>query len=353
MYRVLESSHELCLGLEPPDERRVVGELGTDHLDRDFAADRRLVRAVRDAERADPDLLAQLVAADRRAESACVGDEPCTARIERLVADDDLVVYASKADRRFYTELFTESRRDHLVRPQCFGLPTAPVRREHPALCQPFTERMLPHERFELGDQLLRETAGEVDLDARLDHLEPQLLEPRDLPLGGRLVRELLERSAAPHRQGFAEHDRRGAGIASHERAAFTDEVFEPPRVDVVRSGLDEVARRPCHEHRGVVPRPTPGLERLSEARDVDPERVLAIGPGLSAPERVDDPVGREHHVRIGEQQREAGSLPERTDVHRASVSYHLELAEDPELHGVHPRDRPYFRWSASMRLAT
>ena len=45
--RVLEPGDELGLGLEPADERRVVGELGRDHLDRHLAPDDRLVGADR------------------------------------------------------------------------------------------------------------------------------------------------------------------------------------------------------------------------------------------------------------------------------------------------------------------
>ena len=64
--RVLEPGDELGLGLEPADERRVVGELGPDHLDRHLAPDDRLVGAVDRPEGAAPELLAQLVAADRQ-----------------------------------------------------------------------------------------------------------------------------------------------------------------------------------------------------------------------------------------------------------------------------------------------
>ena len=64
--RVFEPGDELGLGLEPADERRVVGELRPDHLDRDFASDDRLVGAIDGAEGAPAELVAQLVAADRQ-----------------------------------------------------------------------------------------------------------------------------------------------------------------------------------------------------------------------------------------------------------------------------------------------
>jgi hypothetical protein len=67
---MLELRYQLGLGLEAADERRVVDQLGTDDLDRDLPPDRRLVRAIDDAEVTAADLLAQLVAANRAAERA-------------------------------------------------------------------------------------------------------------------------------------------------------------------------------------------------------------------------------------------------------------------------------------------
>jgi hypothetical protein len=56
--RVFERGDELGFGLEPADERGVIGELGLDHLDRHFASDGWLVGAEDRAERASPELLA-------------------------------------------------------------------------------------------------------------------------------------------------------------------------------------------------------------------------------------------------------------------------------------------------------
>ena len=67
---MLELGDQLRLGLEAADERRPVGQLGADHLDRHLPADRGLVRAKDDAEVAAADLLAELVAPHRAAERA-------------------------------------------------------------------------------------------------------------------------------------------------------------------------------------------------------------------------------------------------------------------------------------------
>ncbi len=65
--RMLEPGDELCLGLEAPDEVRIVGQFGPDDLDRDLAPDGGLVRPVRHAERTLADLLTQLVSPDSQA----------------------------------------------------------------------------------------------------------------------------------------------------------------------------------------------------------------------------------------------------------------------------------------------
>jgi hypothetical protein len=66
--RVLELRDESRLRLEPAHERGLVDQLRADHLDRDLAPDRRLVRAIDHADVATADLLAELVAPDRAAE---------------------------------------------------------------------------------------------------------------------------------------------------------------------------------------------------------------------------------------------------------------------------------------------
>ena len=65
---MLETSDELCLGLEAPDERAIIGEIGTDHLDGNVAIERRMMRSVHAAERTFADELLQDVAAQRMAE---------------------------------------------------------------------------------------------------------------------------------------------------------------------------------------------------------------------------------------------------------------------------------------------
>ena len=66
------------------------------------------------------------------------------------------------------------------------------------------TQRMLANERLDLADDLGVPAAREIGLDPELERAHPQLLEPRDLRLRERLVREVPERRAAPERERLA-----------------------------------------------------------------------------------------------------------------------------------------------------
>jgi hypothetical protein len=60
---------------------------------------------------------------------------------------------------------------------------------------------VLRDQALELADELAPVPEGELGIDPLLDRSQTQLLEPRDLALGERLVGEIGERGAAPERQ--------------------------------------------------------------------------------------------------------------------------------------------------------
>lgn len=106
---MLERRDDLCFGLETADEGRIVGEVGTDDLDRHLATDGGLVGAVGRPRRTCTDLLPQLVPTHcwpglrHRAPHGCAGSD-----LERLVPGDDLLLELAKPRRRLDTELLTE-----------------------------------------------------------------------------------------------------------------------------------------------------------------------------------------------------------------------------------------------------
>ena len=74
---------------------------------------------------------------------------------------------------------------------------------------------MVGDEPLELPDDLRVAPLRELALDALLDALEPQLVEPRDLGLCEPLVRDVRERRTAPEAQRGREGRRGGAVIAA------------------------------------------------------------------------------------------------------------------------------------------
>ena len=116
---------------------------------------------------------------------------------------------------------------------QRLGLPPAAVEREHELAAYALAQRVLAHERLELADHLCVAAEREVCVDALLEGDQAQLLEPRDLLLGERLVVEVRQRRAAPQRQRlgaaaaparsrFARGERALAGAHRAARSAAT-----------------------------------------------------------------------------------------------------------------------------------
>ena len=75
-------------------------------------------------------------------------------------------------------------------------------------------------ERLELGDELGVAPEREVGLDPLLERDGAELLEPRDLGLGERLVEEVGERRAAPERERLAQRALGRRRVAALERRA-------------------------------------------------------------------------------------------------------------------------------------
>jgi DNA-binding winged helix-turn-helix (wHTH) protein len=62
-------------------------------------------------------------------------------------------------------------------------------------------------------------------------------------------------------------------------------------------------------------------LEGLAQIGDVHPERVLPLGSRIITPDLVDQSIGRDHLVRVGQQDPHNGALLRRTEVDRAISS--------------------------------
>ena len=187
---------------------------------------------------------------------------------------------------------------------------------------------MLADQRLQRPDDVRVAAEGEPRLDELLVRRDPQLVEPGDGGLRERLVREVGERGAAPEDEGALERGGRGRRMAGGELpAALLEEILEAAGVELLGRERQDVPVLPGGQ-RGPAVR-----EGLAQARDLHVERARGGRRRALAPQRVHDPVGGQHLVRMQEQQREqrpAAAAAERDD---PSLVEHLERAEDAELH--------------------
>ena len=71
----------------------------------------------------------------------------------------------------------------------------------------------------------------------------------------------------------------------------------------------------------------------LTQARHVDPNRVLRTGRRIVAPDLVHEVVGRDSLADVQDEDREDRPLQTAADLDRAAWSDHFERAKDLELH--------------------
>jgi hypothetical protein len=122
------------------------------------------------------------------------------------------------------------------------GLAARPVEREHQLTDEALAQRMLADERLELRHRSCGFAERELRIDPLLESRQPRFLQPRDLRLGERRVREIGERGTAPQPQRLTQPRGRAFSIARLERtSAFTDERLKAAEVDVARLDLQQI----------------------------------------------------------------------------------------------------------------
>src|SRR5213083_1969284 len=128
-------------------------------------------------------------------------------------------------------------------------------------------------ERLELADDLGVCADRELRLGPLLDERKVELLEPRDLLPGERLVAELRQRLASPQGERIVEQRRTPYRLA---RSRSVDEAPDAGEVELLGAEPHDVPGRPRLDH--------VGAERLPELRDEvlergDGRRRRALGP--------------------------------------------------------------------------
>ncbi len=255
----------------------------------------REVEQLSDEDRDDLPLLPRPAPASRRRRSRAG---------EGGVVLEDPAVKRAQLVARFDPELLDE-RPPHLtVGGERVRLPARAVEREHELGAEVLAEGMLRDQLLELGDQLAGSPEREVGLETILQRSEAKLLQAPDLGRDGVLVEDVLERFASPKAKGLPEQLGRPGGIVTERRSRRAREALEATRIELVGLDPKHVARRPLRQDRAWGSFRPAGLEDPAELRDVEPELAAGVRR-VVGPEHVDDPVHRDHFLRLHQEQRE------------------------------------------------
>ena len=117
----------------------------------------------------------------------------------------DRLFQAPQRLARLDPQLLDERPSSVLVDVQRLRLTVATVEGEHELRAQPLLQWVLRDKRLELRDEVDVPAERQVDVDPLDQRAQAKLLEPTDFVLGERLVGELCEWRAAPHRERFAQ----------------------------------------------------------------------------------------------------------------------------------------------------
>ena len=244
-------------------------------------------------------------------------------RVESRLLAEDRGVQLLQLRPRLDAELCEQDAARLLVDGECVRLPARPVEREHLERARPLAQRVRGGKSLQLGNDLGRPSAVELGLEAVLEGVHAELLEPALLPDRPGLELEVDVGAAAPERECLAELS---CARLRLERARLGDEPLEAGGVQRLRVDRQEVAGRPGHEH----VRP----EQLAQRRDRSLQRRHRRLRRLVAPELLDELRRRDDLVRVQEQRGEEAALAAPGgQADRCSVrACRLERAEHAEL---------------------
>ncbi len=321
--RVFQPGDELRLGLEPADEVGVVGELGPDDLDGDLPAHRRLHRPMDRSERAFPDALAQLVAANRRA-GLRVGVE------QHRIVVEDLPFEVAQLRGRIQAEI-GQAAPDGLEVAQRLDLPATAIERQHVEVGEALPLGMSGVGLLEVDEDLGVPIEGEFGLEPTLDGRQPELGESNPFGLDPVFTREFGGGFALPQGQRLVEQRNGTCGVARSRRSPTPiDQGHEPVGVDRDPFGEQPVAGAGLLDQ-SIVEHPS----QSRHVRHQGPARTL--GWFLIGPHRIDERVDRPDRTLTGDEAQQQPLEARSSDRDGRVVDRYLERSEDSDLHRRSP----------------
>jgi hypothetical protein len=252
--------------------------------------------------------------------------------LETRVLGQDRALELFERRTRLDPELIDQHPAGLLIALERVGLATAAVQREHQLGLQALAQRMLAHEPLQLARQPGVLPQRELRVDPILERGQALLPQPADLRPGEGLIRQIGERGSAPQPECSIEPLGRRAGIAGVERrASGSRELLEAVAIDAAGFGLQQITVAAGNEQ--VV------TQRLAKARDIHVHRLGGSRRCPLAPQRIDQPVSRDHLSAMEQQHRQQRALLRTAERHRAIAIDHLKRSQNSKLN--HARRPP------------
>jgi hypothetical protein len=238
-------------------------------------------------------------------------------QLEPRVLAEDRSLELSQLRARLEREFVHQQRAHRPVGLERIGLSSGSVESEHELGLEPFAERVLYHERLELGDEGAVPAELEFGFDTVLHGCQPKLVEALDLNAGKRLELEIRQRATAPKRLRLAKLRCSRSRIALLQgEATFHRELLERVQVELTWLDAQQVPRRAGHQPRLAVM----GCEHLAQAGDLNSQRTVGRLDRLIPEELLDQPVTGNDTVGAREQQGEQRPLPWSADTDRNAI---------------------------------
>ena len=164
-------------------------------------------------------------------------------QVERRILRENPAFELVQRLRRLDAELLDERHACPAVDLERLGLASRAVEREHQLAADPLSERVVPHERLELGEERPVAPERELGIEALLERREAQLVESCDRRLRELFIGEVCQRCSTPELERATEELGRGLRVRPHEgQAPFARPALETVEVEPAGFHVDEIA---------------------------------------------------------------------------------------------------------------
>ena len=189
---------------------------------------------------------------------------------------------------------------------------------------------MLPALRLQLAGELAVAAQHQVRSGPGFDRHQGQLVQLRPFGLGEAGIGELGQRLAPPQAKRLAQHGRRLRHLARlRQPPSPCHQLLEADDVDLIGTDCEGIAGF-GGDDRG---RP----EGTAQLADLGLQGVSRVRRLPITPQHVDQPVGTNRLAAMQRKQSQQGPLLGAADSQRHAAVRHLELAEQPHIHCLHP----------------